>query len=104
MDHSGHHSSRLRRLFAQHQHRIRYADSRPRLSRIGVPTLVLCGAQDRTCPPAMSITIAEAIPHARLKIVPDAGHYLPLERPDLVAHELTAWLAMPVPHTAKEPS
>ena len=55
-------------------------------------------------PRAFFIDIAEAIPHARLKIVPDAGHYLPLERPDLVADELTAWLAMPVPHTAKEPS
>jgi len=80
------------------------ADSRPRLSRIGVPTLVLCGAQDRVCPPAMSIGIAEAIPHARLVIVPGAGHYLPLERPDVVAYELAAWLAMPVHHTTKEPS
>ena len=80
------------------------ADSRPRLSQIYVPTLVLCGAQDRTCPPAMSIAIANAIPQARLVIVPSAGHYLPLERPQLVADELAAWLAMPVPHTAKEPS
>ena len=80
------------------------ADSRPRLSRIDVPTLVLCGAQDRTCPPAMSTAIADAIAHARLTIVPGAGHYLPLERPDVVADELAAWLAMPVHHTAKEPS
>lgn len=80
------------------------ADSRPRLSRIDVPTLVMCGAQDRTCPPAMSIGIAGAIPHARLVIVPGAGHYLPLERPQVVADELAAWLAMPVHNTAKEPS
>ena len=80
------------------------ADSRPRLQRIDMPTLVMCGAHDRTCPPAMSIAMADAIPHARLVIVPGAGHYLPLERPDVVADELAAWLAMPVPHTAKEPS
>ena len=80
------------------------ADSRPRLSRIDVPTLVMCGARDRTCPPAMSIAIAEAIAGARLVIVPGAGHYLPLERPQAVADELAAWLAMPVPHTVKEPS
>jgi pimeloyl-ACP methyl ester carboxylesterase len=80
------------------------ADSRPRLSQIKVPTLILCGAHDRICPPAMSIAMAGAIPQARLVIVPGAGHYLPLERPDVVANELAAWLAMPVPHTVKEPS
>src|SRR3569623_1084617 len=78
------------------------ADSQPRLSQIKVPTLILCGAHDRTCPPAMSIAMADAIPHARRVIVPGVGHYLPLERPDVVANELAAWLAMPVPHTTKE--
>jgi pimeloyl-ACP methyl ester carboxylesterase len=75
------------------------ADSQARLSRIDVPTLVLCGAQDRTCPPAMSCSIANAIFGARLVIVPGAGHYLPIERPDLVADELAAWLATPTRST-----
>lgn len=79
-------------------------DSRPRLARIDVPTLVLCGACDRTCPPAMSRAIADAVPGARLAIAPEAGHYLPLEQPDRVADELAAWLAMPVRSCAKEPS
>jgi len=79
-------------------------DSRPRLSRIDTPTLVMCGALDRICPPAMSIAIADAIPHAHLVIAPGAGHYLPLERPELVANELAAWLAMPAHIHAKEPS
>lgn len=80
------------------------ADSRTRLSSIDVPTLVMCGSRDRTCPPALSIAMAEAIPGARLVIVPGAGHYLPLERPDMVADELGAWLAMPLIRHAKEPS
>lgn len=80
------------------------ADSRPRLSRIDVPTLVMCGAQDRVCPPAMSVATASAIVGSRVVIVPDAGHYLPLERPDVVANELAAWLAMPAQSYAKEPS
>jgi pimeloyl-ACP methyl ester carboxylesterase len=79
-------------------------DSRPRLSRINAPTLVMCGALDRICPPAMSIALADDIPGARLVIVPLAGHYLTLERPDLVATELAAWLAMPAHIHAKEPS
>jgi len=36
--------------------------------------------------------------------VPLAGHYLTLERPDLVATELAPWLAMPAHIHAKEPS
>lgn len=71
------------------------ADSRPRLSRIAVPTLVVCGAEDRICPPPMSIAMANAIPQARLAIVDGAGHYVMLERPDQVAHEVADWLARP---------
>jgi pimeloyl-ACP methyl ester carboxylesterase len=80
------------------------SDSRPRLSRIDMPTLVMCGGQDRICPPAMSIATSDSIPHSRLVIVPGAGHYLPLERPQLVADELTAWRAMTVRTIAKEPA
>jgi pimeloyl-ACP methyl ester carboxylesterase len=79
------------------------ADSRPRLGRINVPTLVLCGAEDRICPPAMSRAIADAVAMSRLTIVPGAGHYLPIERPELVAEQLAGWLAMPA-HTEKEPT
>ena len=71
------------------------ADSRPRLSSIGVPTLVICGAGDRICPPEMSREIAAAIPGARLAIIARAGHYVTLEQPERVADELAAWLAMP---------
>jgi pimeloyl-ACP methyl ester carboxylesterase len=70
-------------------------DSRPCLSAIAVPTLVLCGATDRTCPPAMSRQIADAIPDARLVVVADAGHYVVLQKPEIVATELAGWLAIP---------
>ena len=70
-------------------------DSRPRLSVIGVPTLVLCGAGDCTCPPAMSRQIADAIPDARLVLVAGAGHYVTLQEPEIVATELAGWLAIP---------
>lgn len=70
-------------------------DSRPRLSAITVPTLALCGASDRTCPPTMSRAIADAIPDARLVLVAGAGHYVMLQQPEIVATELAGWLAMP---------
>lgn len=87
----------------QTQMTLERADSRPRLGRIGVPTLILCGGDDRICPPAMSRTIANSVLGSRLVIVPGAGHYLPIERPDAVAEQLAGWLAMPV-HGEKEPS
>lgn len=70
-------------------------DSRARLRNIAVSTLVLCGAGDAICPPDLSREIAAAIPRARLAIIPGAGHYVPLDAPDVVAAELSAWQATP---------
>lgn len=57
-----------------------------------VPVTVLVGAYDRLTPPRHSASIATALPHSELVMVPDAGHMLPMERPDLVAEHLGAWL------------
>lgn len=67
-------------------------DSRARLPNITVPTLVVCGEDDRVCPPHLHREIAEAAPAATLAIVPDAGHFLPLEQPDALAGEVARWL------------
>lgn len=49
------------------------------LARIEVPTLVLVGADDTITPPEEARAMAEAIPGARLEIIPNAGHLAPLE-------------------------
>lgn len=69
------------------------ADSRPRLGRIAVPTLVLCGEDDRLCSAEVHREVAAAIPGARLAILPRAGHFALIEQPDAVAREVAAWLA-----------
>lgn len=71
------------------------ADSRPRLGAVAVPTLVLCGAEDRLCTPDIHRAMADAIPGATLAIVSDAGHFAPLEAPDATARAVSAWLAKP---------
>jgi pimeloyl-ACP methyl ester carboxylesterase len=48
-----------------------------------VPTLVLVGEEDRLTPPAMAKTIADAIPGARLAVIPTAGHLSNIEQPAL---------------------
>jgi pimeloyl-ACP methyl ester carboxylesterase len=82
-------------LASQSEVAIHRADSRPRLKEITVPALVLCGAEDRVCPPELHREIASLIPCATLAIVPGAGHFAPIENPDAVALHMRDWLAAP---------
>ena len=52
----------------------------------------MCGEEDRLCPPEWHQELALSARDAVLHVVPDAGHMLPLERADALAHHLTAWL------------
>lgn len=63
------------------------------LSRWHGPALVLCGAEDRLCPPERHREIAALLHDAELEIVPGAGHITTLEAPDRVTSALTRWLA-----------
>ena len=54
-----------------------------------VPAAVLVGEKDRLTPPACAESIADALPGARLTVVPGAGHMLPLERPAEVSDALS---------------
>lgn len=68
------------------------ADSRPRLPAIRVPTLVLCGAEDKLCTPAVHEEMARAIPGASLVMVPRTGHFALIEDPEGVAAAMRDWL------------
>jgi pimeloyl-ACP methyl ester carboxylesterase len=67
-------------------------DSRPDLENIGVPTLVAVGSGDALTPPELAEEMAERIPGAVLRVIPDAGHLPPLETPQAVNELLRAWL------------
>lgn len=45
------------------------------------PTLILHGANTRTLYRKLTEAVAECVPHARLEIVPDAGHGSPVDNP-----------------------
>ncbi|MEU6115606.1 alpha/beta hydrolase [Streptomyces sp. NPDC047117] len=62
----------------------------------GVPALVLAGDRDLITPPEHSRTIGDLLPAAELVCVPDAGHLVMLEHPDLVNDRLTALVARAV--------
>lgn len=68
-------------------------DARPVLGKVHCPTLVLAGREDEWSPPAQHEAIAAAIPGAQLVIVPEAGHFAPLEQPAPVTQALGELLA-----------
>lgn len=69
-------------------------DVRTELGRIGVPTLVVVGAEDQVTGPGDARTLVAGIPDARLAMVPGVSHLAPVEQPaavtDLLAHHFTA--------------
>jgi 3-oxoadipate enol-lactonase len=58
------------------------ADQRERADEIRVPTLVICGAEDRVTPPSLSRELAHLIPGARYEPIEGSGHLTNFERPD----------------------
>lgn len=57
-------------------------DSTETVTTIFAPTLVVVGEDDRIVPPADAAALAEALPLGRLRVIPQAGHVPPLERPE----------------------
>lgn len=72
-------------------------DAFPGLARAQCPALVACGSADALCPVRFHRRIAETMPAASLRIVPGAGHLLPIERPHVVSGLLRDWLRAQTP-------
>ena len=59
------------------------------LSRIKVPTLILFGEHDKVVPSANAALLAEQIKNSKVVIFPNAGHFFPIEIPDMAARIVT---------------
>jgi pimeloyl-ACP methyl ester carboxylesterase len=66
-------------------------DLRHVLPALDAPVLLMCGAEDRLCPPEGHRALAADARAATLYVVPDAGHMLPLEQPAALAAALSSW-------------
>ena len=73
---------------------IRDADFRATTPRIAAPTLCLVGDDDRATPPSLVLELAKAIPGARYEVVKGAGHLPCIERPEIVADMIRAFLPL----------
>ncbi len=57
-------------------------DLRPQLANVAVPTLVIVGRHDFITTVSMAEEMVKHLPHARLEIFDDSGHFAFVEEPD----------------------
>ncbi|HSB66361.1 MAG TPA: alpha/beta fold hydrolase [Anaerolineales bacterium] len=67
-------------------------DMMDQLKNVRQPTQVICGEEDQLTPLRFAQFLANSIPNARLSVIPDAGHMVMLEKPDLVVESLHSFL------------
>jgi haloalkane dehalogenase len=65
---------------------------RGRLAALEVPTFVLWGAHDEFAPVAGAHRFGKEIPHSRVEVLEDAGHFLMEDEPGRVAEEIGRFL------------
>ncbi|MBI5082311.1 MAG: alpha/beta hydrolase [Chloroflexi bacterium] len=63
-----------------------------RVNQIKTPTLIMVGSADKMTPEKFSRSLAEQIAGSQLKVFPDAGHMLTLERMEEVTGEIRSWM------------
>jgi len=67
-------------------------DVMERISKINVPTVLICGAEDRMTPVKYSEYLRDHIEGARLEVIEGAGHMVMIEKPDETAKVLEDFL------------
>ena len=67
-------------------------DSHEDLSRVNVPTLIICGREDPVTPVPDHEAMAARVPGSRLEIIEHCGHLSTIEQPESVNRVLIDWL------------
>lgn len=84
-------------VFRRQSHALRdRVDQQETLRKISVPSLILCGREDRACPVERHTMMHRLIPNSTLVIVEGAGHLPTLESPEVTNAALLQWLAAAV--------
>lgn len=64
-----------------------------RLDKINLPTLIICGSDDRLTPLKYSRSLENSIPGSKLVIIEEAGHMVMLEKPVQVNQAINDFIA-----------
>lgn len=67
-------------------------DTTELLQGINLPTLVICGSEDKLSPPAVMKQMADKIPGSEFILVEGAGHMTPIEKAEVVNEKITEFL------------
>lgn len=67
-------------------------DTTSQLRSINNPTLVMCGALDLTTPPELAQALAQGIPGATYREIPDSGHCPMVEQPGALVANINAFV------------
>jgi pimeloyl-ACP methyl ester carboxylesterase len=67
-------------------------DATSQLEKINVPTIIICGAEDKMTPLKLSEALRDGIANSQLHILDHAGHMVMLEQPDTVANLLKQFI------------
>lgn len=67
-------------------------DVSDRLAELTMPILIVCGAEDKMIPPAISQGMADSLTNATIEIIPETGHWAMLEQPQMTRTVIQNWL------------
>jgi pimeloyl-ACP methyl ester carboxylesterase len=67
-------------------------DVTSQLDQIHIPTLILCGTEDKMTPPKHAQYLKDHLPNAQLHILDKSGHMVTLEQPEVVAKLMKQFL------------
>jgi pimeloyl-ACP methyl ester carboxylesterase len=76
----------------QLQAQLRRPDTAPLLPTINVPSLVVVGRQDAWSTPAQHEEMTRLIPGAKLVVIEESGHFVPVEQPGALTSAIRGWL------------
>lgn len=79
-------------------------DERHRIATVARPTLIVQGMNDAVVDASHARILRQSIPEAQIRIFPETGHLVPVERPTEVAEALAKFLTSVESSSAKAPS
>lgn len=68
-------------------------DTTESLSKINLPTLIICGSEDKLSPPAVMKPMSDEIPNSKFILIEEAGHMTPIENPEKVTLAIKEFLS-----------
>jgi pimeloyl-ACP methyl ester carboxylesterase len=67
-------------------------DTTDSLTKIRIPTLIICGSEDKLSPPDVMMAMSDKIQDSEFVLVDGAGHMAPIEKPKIVNEAIRNFL------------